>query len=96
MKLILFFALGGLPLISALAGEAGERLGVEEVVSRALTANPMLKASAVKWAALKERVPQAKAREEPLAGVDFERTGTTRRRPILRIGSLPKPTEHKP
>jgi hypothetical protein len=34
---------------------------VEEVVSRALAANAMLKAAAARWAAMKERVPQAKA-----------------------------------
>ena len=78
MKLILLLWLGGLPLISSLAGESEGKLGVEEVVSRALAANPMLKASAAKWAAMKERVPQAKAWENPMVGVDFERMGTTR------------------
>ena len=78
MKLILLLWLGGLPLISSLAGESEGKLGVEDVVSRALAANPMLKASAAKWAAMKERVPQAKAWENPMVGVDFERMGTTR------------------
>lgn len=44
----------------------------------ALAANPKLKAAAAKWAAMKERVPQAKAWEDPMVGVDFERMGTTR------------------
>ena len=78
MKFVLLFGLGCLPLISSLAGEIEGRLAVEEVVSSALAANPMLKASAAKWAAMKERVPQAKAWEDPMVGVDFERMGTTR------------------
>ena len=47
-------------------------------MSGALAANPMLKASAAKWAAMKKRVPQAKSWEDPMVGVDFERMGTTR------------------
>ncbi|MEQ1862165.1 MAG: TolC family protein [Chthoniobacteraceae bacterium] len=78
MKLILLLGLGCLSLISSYAGEAEGKLAVEEVVSRALAANPMLKASAAKWASMKERVPQAKAWEDPMVGVDFERMGTTR------------------
>ena len=78
MKLILLLALGCLPSISSLADETEGKLGVQEVVSRALAANPMLKASAARWAAMKERVPQAKAWEDPMVGVDFERMGTTR------------------
>ncbi len=78
MKLILLLALGCLPSISSLADETEGKLGVQEVVGRALAANPMLKASAARWAAMKERVPQAKAWDDPMVGVDFERMGTTR------------------
>ena len=78
VKLILLLVLVCLPLISSFAGEAEGKLGMEEVVSRALAANPMLKASAAKWAAMKERVPQAKAWDDPMVGVDFERSGTTK------------------
>ena len=78
MKLVRLLGLGCLPLISSLAGETEGKLAMEEVVSRALAANPMLKASAAKWAAMKERVPQAKGWEDPMVGVDFERMGTTR------------------
>ena len=77
-KLILLVGFGRLPLMSALAGESEGRLGVEDVVQRALAANPMLKASAAKWVAMKERVPQARAWEDPMVGVDFERMGTTK------------------
>ena len=78
MKLIPLLGLVFLPLISSFAGETAGKLGLEEVVSRALAANPMLKASAARWAAMKERVPQAKAWDDPMVGVDFERMGTTR------------------
>ena len=78
MKLLPLLWLGSLPLISSLGGDTEARLGVEEVVGRALVANPMLRASAAKWAALNERVPQAKAWDDPMVGVDFERMGTTR------------------
>ena len=57
---------------------AGESLSEQQVVREVLAANPMLKASAAKWEAIKERVPQAKAWEDPMVGVDFERMGTTR------------------
>ena len=77
MKLILLLSLGCL-IVSGLAGEREGRLAVEDVVSRALAANPTLKASMAKWAAMKERVPQAKAWDDPMVGVDFERMGTTR------------------
>ena len=53
---------------------------MDEVVRHALAANPTLKAAVAKWAATKERVPQAKAWDDPMVGVDFERTGTTRLR----------------
>ncbi len=78
MKLILLLGLGCLPLVSSLAGDTAGGLAMTEVVNRALAANPMLKASAAKWAAMKERVPQARAWEDPMVGVDFERMGTTR------------------
>jgi len=78
MKFILLVASGFLPLFSSFGGESEGRLAVEDVVHRALAANPMLKASGAKWAAMKERVPQAKAWEDPMVGVDFERMGTTR------------------
>ena len=56
----------------------GQSLSEREVVREALAANPTLKAAVAKWSAIKERVPQAKAWEDPMVGVDFERMGTTR------------------
>lgn len=69
-----FFAV----LITPAGAHAGESLSEQQVVCEVLAANPMLKASAAKWAAIKERVPQAKAWDDPMVGVDFERMGTTR------------------
>jgi outer membrane protein TolC len=60
---------------SILAVEAP--LSEQQVVRDALAENAPLKAAAAKWAAMKERVPQARAWEDPMIGVDFERTGTT-------------------
>ena len=65
-------------LIAPAEIRAGESLSERQIVRDALAANPMLKASAAKWAAMKERVPQAKAWDDPMVGVDFERMGTTR------------------
>ncbi len=56
----------------------GESLSERQIVRDVLAENPMLKASMAKWAAMKERVPQAKAWDDPMVGVDFERMGTTR------------------
>jgi outer membrane protein TolC len=39
--------------------------------------NAALKAARAKWEMMKARVPQAAAWEDPMAGVDFERFGTT-------------------
>jgi outer membrane protein TolC len=60
---------------SSIAEEAA--LTEQQAVHEALRANPTLKAAAAKWEAMKERVPQAKAWEDPMIGVDFERNGTT-------------------
>ncbi len=57
---------------------SGESLDEQQLVRDVLATNPMLKAAAAKWAAARERVPQAKAWEDPMVGVDFERMGTTR------------------
>jgi len=76
-QILLSLAVGRL-FLSTAPIIAGEPLSDQEVVRQVLANNSMLKASAAKWAAAKERVPQAKAWEDPMVGVDFERTGTTR------------------
>ena len=48
------------------------------MISAVLRENPRVKAARAKWEAMKKRVPQAKAWEDPMAGVDVERMGTTK------------------
>lgn len=45
-------------------------LSLTEVVSEVLSNNPSLKAARANWEAMKERIPQARAWEDPRAGVD--------------------------
>ncbi len=69
-------------LIAILAGvsdaAAGDRLLQREVVTVVLRENPRLKAAQSKWEMMKKRVPQARAWDDPMIGVDVERHGTTR------------------
>lgn len=51
-------------------------LSLTEVVQQVLTSNPALKASRANWEAMTARVPQARAWEDLLFGVDVERSGT--------------------
>ena len=76
MKRILILALIGLFNRQVLC--AGDTLSQGEVVNAVLRENPTIKAAHAKWEAMKKRVPQARAWEDPMAGVDVERTGTTR------------------
>lgn len=55
-----------------------EGLSQREVMGVVLRENPRLHAARAKWEAMKKRVPQAKAWEDPMVGVDVERMGTTR------------------
>jgi outer membrane protein TolC len=57
---------------------ASEPLSKDEIVRVALRDNQPLKAARAKWAAMKERVPQEKAWDDLMSGVEFQRTGTTR------------------
>ncbi len=47
-----------------------DTLLLDQVVSEVLSNNPSLKAAQANWEAMKERVPQARAWEDPRAGVD--------------------------
>lgn len=78
MKRILLLGFSWLSSLSSLASDHQGTLALEDVVNRALAANPMLKAAAAKWASMKERVPAARSWEDPMVGVDFERMATTR------------------
>src|SRR5207247_5705907 len=53
-------------------------LVIEWVVREVLSNNPSLKAARSTWEAMRSRVPQARAWEDPRVGVDVERSGTTR------------------
>ena len=59
-------------------GQPTNELSIERVVSEVLSNNPSLKAARSNWEAMKARVPQARAWEDPRVGVDVERSGTTR------------------
>jgi len=52
-------------------------MSLEEATRMAVANNAAIKASRAKWEMMKARVPQAAAWEDPMAGVDFERSGTT-------------------
>lgn len=52
-------------------------LSLEEATRTAVVNNAAIKASRAKWEMMKARIPQAAAWEDPMAGVDFERFGTT-------------------
>jgi outer membrane protein TolC len=60
------------------AAETTNVLRLDDVLFAVRTNNPALKASAANWEAMKLRVPQTRAWEDPLVGVDVERIGTTR------------------
>ena len=73
-RLLLFFALALLPLSPALAG--AETLSKDELLRTALRDNQSLKAARARWEMMKQRVPQTKAWDDLMAGVDLQRTGT--------------------
>jgi cobalt-zinc-cadmium efflux system outer membrane protein len=47
-------------------------LSLDQVVSAVISNNPSLKAARANWEAMKERIPQARAWEDPRAGFDFK------------------------
>lgn len=53
-------------------------LHIDAVLNAVRNNNPMLKAAAANWEAMKLRIPQARAWEDPMVGVDVERMETTR------------------
>ncbi|EEF61621.1 TolC family protein [Pedosphaera parvula] len=50
--------------------DAAHRLSIEQVVSQVLSNNPSLKAAHARWEAMQERIPQARAWQDPRVGVD--------------------------
>ncbi|MEI6350025.1 MAG: TolC family protein [Verrucomicrobiota bacterium] len=75
MRRSLFLALVTFTL--GLTASAEVTLSREEVLRLALNQNPNVKAARARWSMMKERVPQARAWEDLMAGVDFQRMGTT-------------------
>ena len=59
------------------AAPANHRFSLEQATGAAIANNASIKAARAKWEMMKSRVPQAAAWEDPMAGVDFERFGTT-------------------
>jgi outer membrane protein TolC len=53
-------------------------LALDPVVREVLANNPALKSARANWEAMKWRIPQARAWDDPRIGVDVERSGTTR------------------
>ena len=56
---------------------AEEPLSKSDLLRVALSQNPSLKAARARWAMMKERVPQARAWDDLMIGVDLQRMGTT-------------------
>ena len=66
-------------LLGVVGTASGETTLTEEgVVQTVLRENATLKAANARWIAARERVPQAKAWDDPMSGVDVERAGTTK------------------
>jgi len=55
----------------------GKTLSLEEATRTAVANNAGIKSSRARWEMMKARIPQAAAWEDPMAGVDVERFGTT-------------------
>jgi outer membrane protein TolC len=55
-----------------------DSLSQREVLTVVLRENPRLSAARAKWEMMKKRIPQVKAWEDPMVGVDVERMGTTK------------------
>jgi cobalt-zinc-cadmium efflux system outer membrane protein len=73
MKRNLLFYLTVAAVLSGMAGhgsETAEAPSLDLVVNEALTNNPTLKAATATWEAIRERVPQARAWEDPRLGFD--------------------------
>ena len=55
-----------------------DTLSSRKVIAAVLEENPRLQAARARWKMMKQRVPQARAWDDPMIGVDIERHGTTR------------------
>lgn len=75
MKRRLVFVLTG--LLKAPAIFAAATLSQGEVIATVLRDNASIKAARANWEAMKKRIPQARAWEDPMTGLDVQRFGTT-------------------
>lgn len=75
MRRLLVFALVGL-MRTAVAFSAGT-LSQSDVIDIVLRENSPIRAARANWDAMKKRVPQARAWEDPMTGIDVQRFGTT-------------------
>jgi outer membrane protein TolC len=75
MKILLTIIAGGFLIPLCARAEALTR---HDIVSILLRDNPRVQAARAKWEMMKKRVPQVRAWDDPMAGVDVERMGTTR------------------
>jgi len=73
-RLLLLLTLGTILPNQALP--AAELLSKDEVLHTALRENQSLKAARARWKMMKQRMPQAKAWDDLMAGVDLQRAGT--------------------
>lgn len=78
----LIIAAGGWLAAGCFDAAEAQTLSQEDVVATVLAENAALKSARAKWTAMRERVPQAKAWDDPMAGVDLERMGSTRLAPV--------------
>jgi len=67
-----------LALVAICCGANAETLSQLEVVNSVLRDNARVKAARARWEMMKKRVPQARAWDDPMVGVDVERIGTTK------------------
>ena len=75
LKLSFFVVMAVLEALTLQGGQAppppaANQLGLDWVIGEVLTNDPSLKAARANWEAMKERIPQARAWEDPRAGVD--------------------------
>lgn len=73
-RVLMLFVIGTFSLTQGLS--AAGTLSKEEVLRVALQKNPSLKAACARWEMMKQRIPQARAWEDLMAGVELQRMGT--------------------
>ena len=65
-------------ILTSITAATANGFSQRDIIANLLRENPRLQAARAKWAAMKKRVPQARAWDDPMAGVDVERMGTTK------------------